>query len=357
MHLLIRQTCRKKNKTAMLLVALWMLAASISAQFVTDNFHVYLTNIDKVVVESSIKNTGQVRNSDLSEYSYFLQPTTAARDMRWLRFMVKNIGSSDADMQLLKISVGTNDVISLLYSSSTLIVRRYITNSSYVDYKLLDKLFDFSQKATKPYYQIGFCFGANFMWLDVAPTTSLNAPTSGFLHSVCFFGVNSGGTDYMSSIINPPNSATVKLTFTNGRSEDTSNAINGDLCAINSSDLRTLLQDCYIGGVCTTRSSLYDPATQATQNADINSDEDVFIVYPNPSAGDVQVVMTASQKGKVRFTLTGATGQQAFATERMVEAGKQTIPLNMGPVAPGMYILRAVNANGGLEGQMKLLIK
>lgn len=357
MHLLIRQTCRKKNKTTMLLVALWMLAASISAQFVTDNFHVYYTNIDRVLLEPNIKNTGQIRNSDLSEYSYFLQPTTAARDMRWIRFMVKDIRGSDADMQLLKISVGSNDVISLLYSASTLIVRRYITNSSYVDYKLLDKLFDFTQKDTTPYYQIGFCFGANFMWFDVAPTSSYNGPTSGFLHSVCFFGVNSGGTDYMSSIINPPNSTTVKLTFTNGRSEDSSNAPNADFCAINSSDLRTLLQDCYIAGVCPPSFSMYDSAPQTTKIADINSDEDVFIVYPNPSAGDVQVVMTASQKGKVRFTLTGTTGQQAFATERMVEAGKQTIPLNMGPVAPGMYILRAVNANGGLEGQMKLLIK
>jgi Fibronectin type III domain len=241
-----------KNKKPMLLVMLWMVAISISGQFVTDDFQLS-PNLDNIVIEGQIKNTGQVRNTDIAQYSYYLPAGTAAsslKDTRWLRFMVKNIGSTDPDMELLKITVSNNDVISLWYSSSTLIVRRCISDTSYVDYKLLDQLFDFSQKSAKPYYNISFCFSANFMWFDVGAVTQANASPSSLFHSVCFFGVNSGGTNYMESIINPPDGNTVKLTFTNGRAEDTSNAINAGLYAVNFSDLRNLLQSCYVNQNC-----------------------------------------------------------------------------------------------------------
>jgi hypothetical protein len=365
-HLTIRQTRHKRTKP-ILLALLWAMAMSVSAQFVTDGFYAIArsNNLPYVVIDGAVKNTGQVRNTDIASYSYYLPvPTTTSLsyDTRLISFMVKNIGSTDADMDLLKITISNLDMVALRYSGSTLIVRRYISNTSYVDYKLLDKLFDFSQKSTKPYFNICFYLSANFMWFDVTPVSQNNSllTSTGFLHSVCFFGINYGGANYMASIISPT-ANNVKITFTNGHSEDLDDAANAQIYAINYSDLLPLLQNCFIGGVCSTQSNVaeYRPAItpDEEQATDAGNNSDTFLVYPNPSNGNINVMLTTATSGKVTFTVTDFSGHKAYVSEQMLEKGRQTTQLNLNMLASGLYVLTATNQSGGVIGKFKVSIK
>lgn len=77
-------------------------------------------------------------------------------------------------------------------------------------------------------------------------------------------------------------------------------------------------------------------------------------VYPNPARGPVQLVLTAPGKETVTVLVTDMMGRNLLRWNFGVDAGSNTLPLDVSALSGGTYIVRVLGADGS-ESQMKLV--
>lgn len=74
-------------------------------------------------------------------------------------------------------------------------------------------------------------------------------------------------------------------------------------------------------------------------------------VYPNPTAGAVNIELTGTLKGTTRFVLTGINGQEI----RSGELSDLNLMLDIANEKPGVYLLKVVNKESKLDRMFRVV--
>ncbi len=69
-------------------------------------------------------------------------------------------------------------------------------------------------------------------------------------------------------------------------------------------------------------------------------------VYPNPARSIINVVLNTSAKTTVNFVVTDLAGKTIMQQSSEMKAGDNTVPINIGKLAAGSYIVKAICETG-----------
>lgn len=102
---------------------------------------------------------------------------------------------------------------------------------------------------------------------------------------------------------------------------------------------------------------------QATNNLiaerAINNDStqnNQFIVYPNPSNGNINISFLMDKDAVVKFDLIDLTGKVVSTQSQNILKGPQKVSLQLGAVNNSVYILKATKSTGELIGCSKIMV-
>jgi len=90
--------------------------------------------------------------------------------------------------------------------------------------------------------------------------------------------------------------------------------------------------------------------------ADAAANANVYQVYPNPNKGAFTVAVEAVNAGAVGLTLLDLTGRTVYAQNHTIEAGENSIPVELnGTVAQGVYMLELIH--NGEKKTVKVIVE
>lgn len=78
-------------------------------------------------------------------------------------------------------------------------------------------------------------------------------------------------------------------------------------------------------------------------------------VSPNPANSTINVMFNAPKHENILLMITDITGRRMFQNKKFVEAGSNTIPIDITNLANGIYYVKMISANGEVSGISKFI--
>ena len=69
-------------------------------------------------------------------------------------------------------------------------------------------------------------------------------------------------------------------------------------------------------------------------------------LFPNPAATVVNLMLSSPVKDKVQMVVTDMNGRITMLRQLNVEMGSNTLPVNVGALAGGTYMVKMISSNG-----------
>ncbi|HNF49748.1 MAG TPA: T9SS type A sorting domain-containing protein, partial [Chitinophagales bacterium] len=89
--------------------------------------------------------------------------------------------------------------------------------------------------------------------------------------------------------------------------------------------------------------------------ADLQTNEGIVNIYPNPTKGEVNIVYQAAADHSAMLTIFNTIGQLMTDNSYQMKAGVNTITISATDYAKGLYIINLQNTDAGIKYQSKFV--
>ncbi|MGZ4038487.1 MAG: 3-coathanger stack domain-containing protein, partial [Bacteroidia bacterium] len=99
------------------------------------------------------------------------------------------------------------------------------------------------------------------------------------------------------------------------------------------------------------------PTAQSSSKPQATDSKTPVSVFPNPTTGALTVSMNNAQAGNYSFSIDGIDGRNLFSENHTLTEGNNDIPLSLGHIANGVYMLKILNNSGSLIKTEKIILQ
>jgi hypothetical protein len=80
-----------------------------------------------------------------------------------------------------------------------------------------------------------------------------------------------------------------------------------------------------------------------------------IVIYPNPSEGEINVIIPSLNNGVTEMEITGLNGKLVYENRILLKTGDNIIAVNLGDLSDGMYILKLNSKEGVITERINLV--